>query len=640
MDAEVVREAPESRWDGRTGHVGYVAKMFPRISETFILNEVLALRRHGIPLRLYSLMPPTRDARTHPEAQALLPEVTVLPQPGWPALWGFLGDLGFCLKGAPGATLRELLRFLCRPVRRRYRRLFRAVSLGARLRRDRVAHLHAAWAHTPASVARIAARLTGIPWSMAGHAKDIHLSRPSSLAKKLGSARFTLACTEAHRALLQEIGAPEEHDLPRPSILLNYHGVDLDYFSPAEDSPAEETPTPLIVSVGRLIPKKGFDLLIGAAAALRDRGVAFRMEIIGEGRLRQALRERIRFFGLQRSVTLRGMLVKNEVREAYRRAACVVLASRIAPNGDRDGIPNTLAEAMACGLPVVATRLPSIEELVQDGETGLLVPPENMRALADALETVLRDRGVRRRLGEQARRHVSEMFRAESWTARVAERLETSRGIEKVLYLSADRGVPVQGSKGASVHVRSVVKALGQLGVRSLVLTTRRGPEEGPAAAAPLVETGARGRWKTLAARLSGWVRGGPVLERELLRLFDNVFMYREARRQARAWHPDLVYERYSLTAVAGALVARRLSLPFFLEVNAPLADEETRFRGLRLARLTHGLERWVFRRADRVIVVSQPLAQHARALGVRPERIVVLPNAVDPELFHPARDG
>ncbi len=686
-------------WEGRSGNVGYLAKMFPRISETFILREVLALKRHGIPVRIYSLLPPTRDHRMHREAKGLLPEVEILPDVQWSNLGGFLADLLRSFKAAPGATAREVVRVLLRPRRTSRRRFFRAVTLAVRLRRDRIAHLHAAWAHTPASVARIAARLIGIPWSMGAHAKDIHLSKTDSLIKKMASARFTLTCTRANRELLEgmlsaavcasgrgalqqthnegvcpgegETFRPGEQDTSASPILMLYHGVDTAFFSPTDGAgaraclshsesagaahattlsqqtiggkcrPAEADPSnPLILSVGRLVPKKGFDVLVRSAALLRERGVPFRMEIVGPGPLHSSLVRQIESLGLGGVVVLRGMLVLEEVRSAYERAACMVLASRITPEGDRDGIPNTLAEAMACGLPVVATRLPSIQELVVHTKTGLLVPPGDPPALADALERLLRDPALRCRLGQTARRRVRREFNAETWGKRVAVRFESTPGIEKLLYVSADRGVPVRGAKGASIHVRSVVRALRDKGVGTVVLTTRRGPGDGPEPLVTVVESRTRGLPKRLVGRVCRWARGGPPLERALLRLLDNICVYREGLCQARTLHPDLIYERYALTSVAGSFLARRLGIPHILEVNAPLAEEEAQFRGLRLAPLARWMEGWVLRRAHRVVVVSRALEEHSRRLGVRPERIVVLPNAIDPHLFHPNRDG
>jgi glycosyltransferase involved in cell wall biosynthesis len=624
------------------GCVGYLAKMFPRVSETFILREILTLRRQGIPLRIYSLLPPTRDHRVQTDALELLPEVVVLPQPDWSEHRRFLRDLYRCYRARPMATAQTVLRTILRPSRRTVRRLFRAVVLAEHLRSHHVAHLHAAWAHTPASVSRICSRLTGVPWSMSAHAKDIHLSRPGSLAKKLRSARFTTVCTRTYGELLRRLATPEETDLPAASILEYPHGVDVEYFTPGDVSATDgkETTTATILSVGRLVPKKGFDTLIDAAALLRDRGLDFRVDIIGTGPQKREIERRIRDRGLDRHVTLLGMKIHAEIRDAYRRATCFVLASRVGPDGDRDGIPNTLAEAMACGLPVVATRLPTIEELVADGTTGLVVEPGDPRALSAAIAEVLQDPARRQQLGSNARKHVEREFDARGLGERVARRIGTTPGIEKVLYVSADRGVPVRGAKGASVHVRSVVRALRERGIGVRLVTTRPGSSDGVELAVPMVQAGIDKAWKSRLERLARSLRGGTPLARSLTRLLDNVSIWRELRRQARAWHPDILYERYALTAVAGSLVARRLGIPHVIEVNAPLAEEEARFRGLRLAALTRWCERWVLRRAHRVVVVSTALEAHARRLGVRAERILVLPNAVDPALFNPERDS
>ena len=633
----------EASWEGRTGCVGYVAKMFPRISETFVLREILALRRQGIPLRIYSLLPPTRDSRIHPEVLPLMTEVEILPQPGVRRLRPFATALWRCARDNPWSTALETVCVLLLPSPRCLRRFFRAVILAARMREEEIAHLHAAWAHTPASVARIASRLARVPWSMGAHAKDIHLSRPRSLAKKIAAARFTTTCTRTNQRVLEKMARDREEDLPAPAILLHYHGVDTAYFSPETLAQAAE-PTagdpPLVVSVGRLVPKKGFDLLVDAAAILRDGGVAFSLEIIGHGPLERSLRQQVRSRSLEDRVTLRGLLVQDEVRAAYRRASCVVLACRVAPNGDRDGIPNTLAEAMATGVPVVATRLQSIEEIVRDRETGILVPSDDARALAQAIESLLADPARGRQLGRRAREWIEREFDGETWGAGVARRFERVQGVERALYITADRGVPVRGAKGASVHVRAVSRAMDGLGVGVRILTTHPGPSDGPQVQVPVIATGTGRKGQRVAARLARFMGGGIPLERALLRLADNLPVYRKALRQARAWHADMIYERYALTAFAGSLVAQRLGIPHILEVNAPLAEEEARFRGLRLGPLTRALEGWIMRRADRVVVVSRALEAHARRLGVRADRIVVLPNAVDERLFHPGRDG
>src|SRR5215472_637298 len=181
--------------------------------------------------------------------------------------------------------------------------------------------------------------------------------------------------------------------------------------------------SPVILSVGRLVPKKGYPTLLAAADRLARAGVAFRLEIIGEGSERGHLKKLIAAYGLEGHVTLRGLAVREEVRAAYAGASCFVLASCIGEDGDRDGIPNTVAEAMASGLPVVGTRLPGIEEIVRDRETGRLVPPEDPVALAEALAELFADPGAAAALGRRARAWVMEHFDARVNGARRAGRL-------------------------------------------------------------------------------------------------------------------------------------------------------------------------------------------------------------------------
>ena len=628
-------------WEGRTGQVAYLTKMFPRISETFILSEVLSLRRLSVPVRIYSLLQPTRDHRMHDEVGELLPKLVILPDPNISRFAEFLSFLLDCFRVWPLATSKEILRLFLHPTRQSFRRLFRATALAVQMRQDHVAHLHAAWAHTPASVARIASRLTGIPWSMGTHAKDIHLSAPQSLRKKIDSAHFTMACSRANRDLLMHIGSPCKADLPAPSITLLHHGVDTEYFYPKEsDLNTCGSEDPLILSVGRLVPKKGFDILLQAAALMKRQGMRFRLHLIGEGTLRPHIEQQIHTLGLKGDVLMRGLLVREEVRNAYHQAACVALAARITPEGDRDGIPNTLAEAMACGVPVVASRLEGISELVEHGVSGLLVRPEDPSDLAEALSLLLRDTAFRQKMGQSARHRIIRIFDSRPLHERAAQCFQNSIGIRKLLYVTADRGVPVRGSKGASIHVRSLLQSFRRLGVDGLVLTTWPGPADGPAISAPLINTDAQGYIKRIAMGLGRWTGSGPAGKRQILRFLDNLLIYRKGVQQARAWHPDFIYERYSLLSFAGAFLAHRLRIPHVLEVNAPLADEEARFRGLKCARFTRWMERWIMRSAHRVVVVSQALKEHALGLGVCPDRILVLPNGVNPDLFHPGCKG
>ena len=641
--AQVSQDAPPPwPWSGRTGRIGYVAKMFPRISETFILDEILALKRIGAPVRIYSELPATRDGRVHPVALELAADVEVLSPEGRPRVSTVVREFAACFRARPLRMTLYLVRALTSAAPgRRLRRLREAAHLACCLRRDCIVHVHAAWAHTPATVVRMAHRLSGIPWSMSAHAKDIHLSDERGLAQKLASARFTVACTAAHRELLAGLETPPLLGEPRSRVSLAHHGVDATFFAPNPAAAAvRDRGTPVVLSIGRMVPKKGFPVLLEAAAQVARRGIPFQLEIVGGGPEREHIEHLIETLGLQRQVVLSGVAVREEIRAAYQRATCFVLACRIAEDGDRDGIPNTLAEAMASGLPVISTRLPGVEEIVTDGRTGCLVAPDDPAALAEALARVLTDPELRHALGSRAREWIVEHFDARTNGDRRACRLARTLGIERVLYISADRGIPVRGHKGASVHVRSVVAALVRAGVDTRILTTHGGPGDGVAPRAPLFEAATGERVRALVKAVARLPGAGEPFKRAVLRLLDNLPLRATGRRLAAGWKPDLVYERYALTAFAGAALASRLRVPFVLEINAPLTEEEQAFRGLRLGLLARWTERWLLRRADAVVVVSESLREWAVAHGARRERVLMLPNAVDPGTFDPREDG
>ncbi len=379
--------------------LGVLVKIYPKLSETFILEEILGLERLGLSLRLYALAPPT-DAIRHPAVADVRAPLVVVPaaEPGHAA--AFAAAHARLLAGAPwryaaafGVALRR-----GRPGLRDFAR---AGWLAQRLRADGVSHLHSHFIALPADIATLAGRLLGLPVSISAHAKDIYLSEPADLRRRMQAAAFTVTCTEANRQVLAAVA-------PKALLQRLYHGVDHAVFHPLRRLPAA-TP-PLIVSVGRLRAKKGLDCLVDACALLRQRGVDFACEIVGYGEEEAALKSRIRQQGLGEQVRLVGKLAREQVIERYARAAVYVQPSRIAADGDRDGIPNVLLEAMAMGLPVVASRVSGIPELVADGLNGLLVEPDRPVALADAITRVLQQPRLSESLGCCARGTVTERF--------------------------------------------------------------------------------------------------------------------------------------------------------------------------------------------------------------------------------------
>lgn len=397
--------------------VGYLTKRFPRLSETFILDEILGLEEAGVPLRLYAGGDPG-EAVTQPDVARVASPVTYLQHPGvWPALCRAAEGLvahGTLILAHPRRYRSALAHLLRRRQRAASLRHFlTAGRLARKLQRDRARHLHAAFAHTPASIAHFVHLLSGIPFSFAGHAKDLYTSEPAALAARAAAAEFVLVCSaSAARELEHRAG-------PGARIVLQYHGVDSARFTP-ERLHADRGAPLRVLAVGRLVEKKGYPVLLDALARVAaERRIE--CEMIGGGPLEPELRAQVSRLGLDRIVTLHGEQTHQEIAAAYRRADVFVQASVVLRNGDRDGIPNALLEAMASGLPVLATRVAGIPEVVSTGVNGVLVDPGDADALATALLDLIDDVDLRRRLGGAARQHVVEELDRRVCNLRVAE---------------------------------------------------------------------------------------------------------------------------------------------------------------------------------------------------------------------------
>lgn len=404
--------------------VAIVVKGYPRLSETFIAQELRGLEQRGVDLRIVSLRHPT-DTTRHPVHDEITAPVTYLPEYLWQeplrclrawrrarALTGY--------RAARSAFFADLVRD---PTPNRIRRFGQACVLAAELGAS-VDHLHAHFLHTPGSVARYAGRLAGLPFSLSGHAKDVWTTPDWDLAEKLRDAAWTVTCSEAAAGRLRALA-------PGTPVEVLYHGLDLARFAPADtqhsggDGGDAANPVRL-VAVCRAVEKKGLDLLLSALATL-PRSVAWRLTHVGGGPDLPALRRQAQALGIGDRIAWLGAQPQPRVLTELRQGDLFVHPSRIAAGGDRDGLPNALMEAQSQALPIVATRLSAIPELVADGETGLLVPPEDKAALAGALLRLIGDPGLRRLLGEAAARHVRARFDCEPWLDRLARRFRRSR---------------------------------------------------------------------------------------------------------------------------------------------------------------------------------------------------------------------
>jgi glycosyltransferase involved in cell wall biosynthesis len=418
--------------------VAYVLKGYPRMSELFIASEIARLEQLGVRVRLYVLK--ARDEEQHhPVVDRIVATPTYLPVTsslGAQPLWRWLRDNIAPFKGPIARVLRRHpLRLLivtamamAQAIRARdgwrprpiyIKELLLAIALADELAdAPDVAHLHGHFAHGTTTVTWLCARLTGLPFSFTGHAKDIYqtsLNPAGLLARKMRAASFVVTCTAANRQHLQAVA-------PGVPVHIIYHGLNAD-FSPLAAAAGVHVPPPAlrVISVGRLVPKKGFDVLIDAVALLVERGVELQLVIAGEdGDASRVVRERIVAAGLGDVVTWLGPLSQAELFAQYRESSVFALACRITDDGDRDGIPNVMMEAMAAGLPVVSTRVSGIPELVTDGINGLLVEPESAVALADALWRVAKDPALAERLAVAGRATIAERFDGEVLAARMA----------------------------------------------------------------------------------------------------------------------------------------------------------------------------------------------------------------------------
>ena len=408
--------------------VAFVLKGYPRLSEAFIAQEIAALERLGLDILIVSLRRPT-DGRVHPvhreiKAQVLyLPEYLLLEPLRVFRAWSSQRK-----NPSYGKTRALWLRDLRRdPTANRIRRFGQALVLAAELPRD-MAKLHAHFLHTPSSVTRYAATLLGLPWSGSAHAKDIWTTPEWEKREKLGSCEWLVTCTEANRAHLAALA-------PEGRVERVYHGIDLARFPrPGAERPAREgRGEPVrILSVCRLVEKKGMDVLLEALALL-PRDLNWRLVHAGGGPLKEKLRRKANDLNITENIEWRGALTQDELLAEYRAADLFALASRVADDGDRDGLPNVLAEAQSQGLACVATRVSAIPELVDDGTTGVLVEENDPRALARAIEALARDPGRRRALGEAALARVREQFALEANLGRLALKFGLGRDAHRLL---------------------------------------------------------------------------------------------------------------------------------------------------------------------------------------------------------------
>lgn len=403
-----------------TQRIAVVMKGYPRLSETFIAQELLGLQERGIVFDIWSLRHPT-DTKTHPTQDAITADLHYLPEyirdeprRVLGALVRSLGDRRFWR--AARIWLRDLVR--ARDANR-IRRFAQAVVMARELPDD-TAFLYAHFLHTPASVTRYAAIMRGLEWGFSAHAKDIWTTDDWEKREKIEASAFGVTCTRYGAEHLATLAPPDDPD----RVSLVYHGLDLsDLPAPSE---RRANPSPFtILSVGRLVEKKGYDLVLDALAKL-PQTLDWRFVHIGGGELKDELRHTAQALDIDDRIDWRGAQARDAVFDAMRAADLFILPSRITASKDRDGLPNVLMEAASQKLPIISTAISAIPEFVTDGQSGILVPAEDAPALASAIETLANDPALREGYADTLYARLVDDFGAEAGIDAVAARIRAA----------------------------------------------------------------------------------------------------------------------------------------------------------------------------------------------------------------------
>jgi len=395
--------------------VGYILKMFPRFSETFILNEILELERRGLRVVVFSMKVPNESLR-QPRVAELQAKTHLIPEMGGFLGWRRCRDHLSLLLQSPGTYLKALHFVLGRGTSAAWKKFWVAPTIVTVARREGVEHFHAHFASGPARHAKLASLVSGIPFSFTAHAKDLYWKghnhgSNNKLKKRLRLASFVVTISEYNRRFVHSLN----FKVPHRRVVTLYNALNLKVWPHRRPSglPTLGGPgtRPLILAVGRLVSKKGFDVLIKACGELKKKGEPFRCVIAGDGPERARLESAVSTLDLQDCVELPGSIPQNHLAERYYlQASVLVQPSVVDEDGDQDGIPTVILEALAMGLPVVATDVSGIAEAVIPGETGLLVQPGDAPALADAIRDLLSDRALVGALSRRGRELAEHRF--------------------------------------------------------------------------------------------------------------------------------------------------------------------------------------------------------------------------------------
>ncbi len=389
--------------------LAYILKGYPRISETFISNEILLLEKLGFTVRLFPMRKP-RESFCHASVKEIKAGVDYLPTEILPEFLHLLipsiflavkrpqqfkHTLATAKSGlSPAGTLATLKHFLQAGY----------LTNNFLLHEPEIRQLHGHFAHSPTSVTLFASLLSDIPFSFTAHAKDIYTSKREKLYHKINKASFVVTCTEHNKEYLQDIAGTT-----RTPIYCIYHGIDLQLFQPNSSSTVPKEPYKLL-TIARMTAKKGLPTIYRALERLRKRGIKFTHTLIGDGDDRESIQAIIKDLDLAECCQLLGTRTHEEVLKFFQASDLFVLGCQVAQNGDRDGIPNVLVESLAMGVPALSTEVSAIPEILINGKTGITIPPSEPKAMEEGILRLLTDQGLRTKLIENGHEFVKNNF--------------------------------------------------------------------------------------------------------------------------------------------------------------------------------------------------------------------------------------
>lgn len=390
----------------------FVLNGYPRISETFIAQEIYLLETKGLNLEIVSLKLP-REPERQPVNGMIQAPITYTPRDPFlqfiplaannlKAAFHYPGNYLVALFKAIGSSFKE----------KRLKTMKRFFQAGWYVGKKKpashgVTHFHSHFIHDPTEFTYYVSQITKIPFSISAHAKDIYTIPQHQIRARINSSSLLMTCTQFNVNYIRSIPGVDLHKVHKV-----FHGIDLGNFVPGPSMPPTQASRIELISVGRLVEKKGYDVILQALKLLQDRGIEFAYEVFGAGDCLNELLDLAKKLGINDSVKFLGVATQPVIIERLRKRGVFLCGSKTMGNGDRDGIPNTLAEAMAMELPVVATVASGIPELLQDGVQGILVPESNPQLLSEAIEKIWRNPVMAETMGRAGRRRIEEMFSA------------------------------------------------------------------------------------------------------------------------------------------------------------------------------------------------------------------------------------